>query len=161
VILLVVGTYDRPFPRAVQLASKLTRPDEPLVVQHGHTTPVATVTAQWRQWYSRAELDELMRAARIVVVHGGSGCIVGAQRQGVRPVVVPRLARYGEHVDDHQTQLSKRLEPSQRVVVWHEGESAETVAARHACEVDGGESFFGPGLRPAVWAAARAMTRTR
>ena len=160
-ILVVLGTHDQPFPRAVRLANELTKPGEELVVQHGHTPPLGQLAAQWRQWCSRAELNALMRAARIVVVHGGSGCIVGAQRQGARPVVVPRLARYGEHVDDHQTQLSKRLEATQRVVVWHESEPTEAILARLQREADGGESVYGPNLRPVVWAASRAAVGRR
>jgi UDP-N-acetylglucosamine--N-acetylmuramyl-(pentapeptide) pyrophosphoryl-undecaprenol N-acetylglucosamine transferase len=160
VILVVLGTHGQPFPRAVRLASRLTKPGEELVVQHGYTAPLPELLARWRQWCPRTELDGLIRSARIVVVHGGSGCIVAVQRQGVRPVVVPRLARHGEHVDDHQKQLSRRLEHSGRVVVWHHGESAAAVTARLERRSEH-DPVVGPDLRPAVWAAARAVIRQR
>jgi UDP-N-acetylglucosamine transferase subunit ALG13 len=158
VILVVLGTHGQPFPRAIRLASQLTETGEQIVVQHGHTPQLPELAAEWRQWCPRAELDGLIQRARLVVVHGGSGCIVSAQRHGVRPLVVPRLERYGEHVDDHQAQLSKRLERSRLVVVWHDGESADTVTARLESET-GAEPIVGPDLRPAVWEAARAVAR--
>jgi UDP-N-acetylglucosamine transferase subunit ALG13 len=158
VILVVLGTHGQPFPRAVRLAAQLAGPDEELVVQHGHTPPLPDLAARWLQWCSRAELDTLIRCARIVVVHGGSGCIVHALRHGVRPVVVPRLAGYGEHVDDHQRQLSGRLERSRRVVVWHERETAAAVTVR--LEQAAPDDPIAQGdLRPVVWAAARAVAR--
>jgi UDP-N-acetylglucosamine transferase subunit ALG13 len=158
VILVVLGTHGQPFPRAVRLAAQLTKPDEELVVQHGHTLPLVDLPARWLQWCSRAELDGLLRSARIVVVHGGSGCIVHALRHGVRPVVVPRLGRYGEHVDDHQRQLSGRLESSGRVVVWHERETAAAVTARLE-RVPPDDPVAHRDLRPVVWEAARAVAR--
>jgi UDP-N-acetylglucosamine transferase subunit ALG13 len=112
------------------------------------------------QWCSRAELEDLIRSARIAVVHGGSGCVFGALRQGVRPVVVPRLARHGEHVDDHQLQLSGRLERSRHVVVWHEGETAAEVTARVE-RTASPDALAARDLRPAVWAAARAVAHAQ
>ena len=41
----------------------------------------------------------------MVITHAGTGAIVGALKQGKKVVAVPRLAKYGEHVDDHQIQL--------------------------------------------------------
>ena len=41
----------------------------------------------------------------VVITHGGSGAIIGAVTKGKKVIAIPRLARYGEHVDDHQLQL--------------------------------------------------------
>lgn len=45
----------------------------------------------------------------MLITHGGAGTMVNAVKRGKRVIVVPRLARYGEHVDDHQLELAKRL----------------------------------------------------
>jgi len=127
-------------------------------VQHGHTPPVDDLPAQWIAWRTREELDELIRAARVVVTHGGSGCIMQALRAGSLPVVVPRLARFGEHVDDHQLQLASRLERAGKVVVWRDSDDEDAVAERLKRPAPYDARPPADDLRPAVWAAADALT---
>ena len=47
-----------------------------------------------------------LRECRMVITHGGTGVIIGAVKQGKKVIAVPRLASYGEHVDDHQDRKS-------------------------------------------------------
>ena len=56
------------------------------------------------------EFNKCLDDCDIVVTHGGTGVIVNAVKRGKRVVAVPRLARYGEVVDDHQIQLVKEFE---------------------------------------------------
>jgi len=44
-----------------------------------------------------------------VVGHAGAGFVTSCLREGRRPLVLPRLGRYAEHVDDHQRQLAAKL----------------------------------------------------
>lgn len=53
----------------------------------------------------RQEFAETMDKCKIVITHGGTGVIIGAVKKGKKVIAVPRLAKYGEHVDDHQLQL--------------------------------------------------------
>src|SRR6185436_7016092 len=63
-------------------------------------------------------------------MHAGVGSFVVASRIGHRPVIVPRLRRYGEHVDDHQAQLARALERrSDAIVVWDVAGLADAVRA--------------------------------
>ena len=50
--------------------------------------------------------------ADIVITHGGTGAIVGALKKGKKVIAVPRLAKYGEHVDNHQLQLIEQFRES-------------------------------------------------
>lgn len=52
----------------------------------------------------------MMEKSDIVVTHGGTGAIIGAVKKGKKVIAVPRLARFGEHVDDHQLQLIEQFE---------------------------------------------------
>ncbi len=45
----------------------------------------------------------------VVVTHGGTGAIISAIKAGKKVVAVARLARYGEHVDDHQLQILEQF----------------------------------------------------
>ena len=44
------------------------------------------------------------------ITHGGTGAIIGAVKKGKKVIAVPRRAKYGEHVDDHQLQLIKQFD---------------------------------------------------
>jgi UDP-N-acetylglucosamine--N-acetylmuramyl-(pentapeptide) pyrophosphoryl-undecaprenol N-acetylglucosamine transferase len=41
-----------------------------------------------------------------VISHAGTGSILTALQLGKRPIVVPRRAAHGEHVDGHQDDLA-------------------------------------------------------
>ena len=56
------------------------------------------------------ELRELAVDADVIVCHGGPGTIHDALSAGVRPIVAPRSAADGEHVDDHQQRFADFLE---------------------------------------------------
>lgn len=55
------------------------------------------------------EFSEIMNKCDKVITHGGTGAIIGAVKQGKKVIAVPRLARYGEHVDDHQLQIIEQF----------------------------------------------------
>lgn len=56
------------------------------------------------------EFSNEMEKANIVITHGGTGAIIGAVKKGKKVIAVPRRAKYGEHVDDHQLQLIKQFD---------------------------------------------------
>lgn len=56
------------------------------------------------------ELLERMAAADLVVSHAGVGSALASMRAGKAPLLVPRRADRGEHVDDHQVQIARELE---------------------------------------------------
>ena len=64
---------------------------------------------RFKQFLDRDAFEENIKEADIVITHGGTGAIINAVKQEKKVIAVPRLARYGEHVDDHQTQILKRV----------------------------------------------------
>jgi len=106
-ILVTVGTNEAPFDRLLHVF-EVSPPEEELLVQHGPSSirpPGATCV----DYLPYDELAEAIRRARVVVTHAGVGSIMTALANGNRPVVVPRLRRFGEAVDDHQVELGHRL----------------------------------------------------
>ena len=59
----------------------------------------------FKQFLDREEFVDREAKADIVITHGGTGAIIGAVKKGKKVIAVPRLAKFGEHVDDHQLQL--------------------------------------------------------
>jgi UDP-N-acetylglucosamine transferase subunit ALG13 len=55
------------------------------------------------------EMEDSMRRASAIVTHGGPGSIMLASWLGKTPIVIPRQATLGEHVDNHQVVFTERL----------------------------------------------------
>ena len=64
---------------------------------------------RYKNFLNRDEFAEMQEKADIVITHGGTGAIIGAVKKGRKVIAVPRLAKYGEHVDDHQIQLVEQF----------------------------------------------------
>src|SRR5262249_45028598 len=106
-ILVTTGTNAPAFDRLLRAVGELDV-DEPVVVQHGPSI-VRPPGATCLEYISFDEFIQLVQNARVVVTHAGVGSILVTLMNGKCPVVMPRLARYREHVDDHQLELSRRL----------------------------------------------------
>jgi UDP-N-acetylglucosamine transferase subunit ALG13 len=126
VIYVSVGTHHQAFDRLLGALAPLAEFDE-LVVQHGCGAPPGEAQVAI-PFLSVSEVFNYMKLAQAVVTHAGVGSFLMARRAGHVPVMVPRLRRYGEHVDDHQVELARALEGrGDAVVVWDMALLAEAV----------------------------------
>lgn len=126
-IFVTVGTHQQPFERLIRALDAL--PGEQLVVQYGNAEPPASA-ARAVPFMSFPEMLEAFDAADVVVTHAGVGSILCATNAGHVPIVVPRLKKFGEHVDDHQVHLIRELERDGRVrVVWEMDQLVDVVAS--------------------------------
>lgn len=107
-IFVTVGTNEARFDRLLHAVAALSV-DEELVVQHGHSTPLARPGVELIDFLPFEQLVETVRRARVVVTHAGVGSVMVSLANGRTPVVVPRLKAFGEAVDDHQLQLGRRF----------------------------------------------------
>ena len=55
----------------------------------------------YERFLDRQHFAQIMDQCDSVITHGGTGVIIGAVKKGKKVIAVPRLAKYGEHVDDH------------------------------------------------------------
>jgi exopolysaccharide biosynthesis glucuronosyltransferase PssE len=117
VIFVTVGsnaTYR--FDRLINALDQLCADD--LVVQHG-PAPAPEGVKEAHGWLTFDQVLDFMRQADTVIGHAGAGTILCAANMGHIPVVMPRLKRFGETVDDHQAELAVAFERTGRVtVVW-------------------------------------------
>lgn len=65
---------------------------------------------QFKNFLSHEEFENFEKEATIIISHGGTGALISSLKKGKNVIAVPRLAKYGEHVDDHQLQIVKVLE---------------------------------------------------
>ena len=97
--------------------------NEEVVMQIGHTkyTPQ---NAKYFQFTTAEELKELCQKARVVVTHGAM-TIIDALEQGTPVVAVPRLEKYGEHINDHQLYFVQELERDGKVIAVYNVDKLE------------------------------------
>ena len=106
-ILVTTGTNGAPFDRLLREVDAI-EVREPLVVQYG-PSQIRPRGATCVPYLSYGDLVQHVRRAGAVVTHGGVGSVVVALMNGHRPLVVPRVSRFGEAIDDHQLLFARRL----------------------------------------------------
>ena len=114
VIFVTVGTHQQPFDRLIRALGSL--PPEELVVQHGYAAPPGAARRAV-PFMPFSEMLDHFAEADVVITHGGVGSILCATSAGHVPIVVPRLKRHGEHVDDHQVGFIREMEAAGDIVV--------------------------------------------
>lgn len=126
-ILVTTGSSQAPFDRLLRAFVRVDLEEE-LVVQHG-ASAIRPPQATCVDFVAVQQLAELVDRARVVVAHAGVGSILLCASRGRVPIVVPRLARFGEAVDDHQVFLARRLAVSGSVVATEDADDLPHLVA--------------------------------
>ena len=74
---------------------------QPVLVQHGTTQFECGRTSNFA-FVDQEKFETLLADCFLFITHGGGGSVFAALRHGKKPVVVPRLQKFYEIVDDHQ-----------------------------------------------------------
>lgn len=54
-----------------------------------------------------SEFNLLLKDAEYIICHAGVGTIINCLLNNKKVIVVPRLNKYNEHIDDHQVEITK------------------------------------------------------
>mgnify|MGYP000869040310 CR=1 FL=1 len=102
-VFVTVGTHEQPFDRLMREVERLVETGgiSDVTVQYGYST-VLPKGCRCEAFLPYEEMQRLYTEADVVVCHGGPSTFLEAVAAGKAPVVVPRIERYGEHVNDHQ-----------------------------------------------------------
>jgi UDP-N-acetylglucosamine transferase subunit ALG13 len=111
---------------------------------------------EWHEYLDWHSLSVMMRRADVVITHAGVGSAVMAIRAGKTPVMVPRLARFGEHVDDHQLQLAERFAQRGLALACRPEDDLKALVTRARTRAPSAPAARPAELRSAVVAAASA-----
>lgn len=115
-----VGNATQPFDRLLgAVCAIVAHLPSPVIIQTGSANYVC-IGAVVRKFVAMDEFEGLIDAASLAVMHAGAGSVIHAVRAGKVPVVMPRRAKYGEHIDDHQLEFARQLAQAGLVVVAEE-----------------------------------------
>lgn len=64
---------------------------------------------KYKTFLDRDEFTDIMSKCDKVITHGGTGAIIGAVKKNKKVIAVPRLAKFREHVDNHQLQIIEQF----------------------------------------------------
>jgi UDP-N-acetylglucosamine--N-acetylmuramyl-(pentapeptide) pyrophosphoryl-undecaprenol N-acetylglucosamine transferase len=108
-VVVTVGTIaPYGFRRLLEQLTSILPSDVEVVWQTGETD-VRGLSIDGRPRVPGPELEAAMRDADVVVAHAGTGTALTAFEAGRLPILVPRRAAHGEHVDDHQAATASAL----------------------------------------------------
>ena len=108
-ILVTVGT-DKPFDRMMKVvdrwAAERGRQDVFAQIGEGGWEPRHI---PFVNFFEPVEFKQRFAAANLIIGHAGMGTILSALLHGKPILVMPKLARLGEHRNEHQTATAKRM----------------------------------------------------
>ena len=111
-IFVTLGTQDKPFNRLLEAIDR--------EIDNGNIKGEVVVQAGCTKYESKNmkifdlipmdDFDKLMGECDYLITHGGVGSIVGGLNKNKKVIAVPRLEKYGEHVNDHQLQIIENFD---------------------------------------------------
>lgn len=110
-IFVCVGSRDYQFNRLLKKIDELVESGEikdTVIAQIGQSE-YEPKNYEWHRFLDRDAFKQYQQDATLIISHAGTGALIGALKLEKQVIAVPRLARYGEHIDDHQTQISAVL----------------------------------------------------
>ena len=110
-ILVLLGTQNNDFHRLLEEVKKnieLGNISEEVIVQAGFTK----YNSKYMKIFNmipKDDLENLVNKANLIITHAGIGSIEMSLEKGKKVIAVPRLKKYGEHINDHQQDIEKRF----------------------------------------------------
>lgn len=131
-----MGTEQFPFDRFMKGVDRLKSEGilkEDVFVQLGSCV-FEPEHCSWERFISYGEMAARIKEASLVISHAGAGTTLLCLRLRKRPILVPRMKKFGEHVDDHQVFFAENFEASDRVDAVYEIDELETIVKKRLLE---------------------------
>lgn len=128
-ILVTLGTQDKPFNRLldnIEEQIKKGNIKEQVVVQAGYTK-YQSKNMKIFDLLDREEFQNLISKCDLLITHGGVGSILTGLKNNKKVIVAPRLAKYGEHMNDHQIQIVNNFVKEGYILGYYEDEDLEEI----------------------------------
>lgn len=115
-ILVTLGTQDKPFRRLIEAVEKQVlngNIKEKVFVQAGYTNYTSsTENIKIIDYCSLQEMEKKMQEANIIITHGGVASIITGIKKEKKVIAAARKMEFGEHVNNHQEQIIENFAQS-------------------------------------------------
>lgn len=121
-VFVSIGTQKQQFTRIFQMVeNSIELKNDEIVAQTGNTK-FKSKRIKMLPSIDNNKFNEYIKKADFVICHGGVGTIFNALENNKRILVVPRLCKYEEHINDHQLEVACELEKDGYLIVYNDGE---------------------------------------
>lgn len=110
-IFVPLGTQAMDFSRCLKMLDEMIvhyHIREQVIVQMGNST-YKSKNFEVLPFVPEETFKGYIENASVVISHAGSGALFGAIKKGKKIIAVARLKQYHEMIDDHQTELTRKL----------------------------------------------------
>jgi UDP-N-acetylglucosamine transferase subunit ALG13 len=126
-VFATIGTQKQRFDRFLDiiLKSKELQNENIVAQMGGNNYDKINDRIEIKSFISSDEFEKYMNESDFVICHGGVGTIFTALEKGKKVIVIPRLKKYGEHINDHQVDICKQLQDEGYIVYLSDGEDID------------------------------------
>lgn len=132
-IFVTLGTQDKEFKRLVDIIYKYlenSNSDEKIIIQYGNTKYdydefKAFKNVKCFDFISPDDFEKYLNEADFVITHAGVGTIINGLNHNKKLIVVPRLKKYKEHVNDHQLQITENFAHEGYIIEYKEDDDLQ------------------------------------
>ena len=106
-ILVTLRTQDKQFVRLLEAIQKQIdngKIKDKVIVQAGYTE-FKSSQMEIHKLLPMNEFNKLIKDCDLLITHGGEGCIITGLKENKKVIAAARLRKFGEHTNDHQTQI--------------------------------------------------------
>lgn len=110
-IYITLGTQGKDFSRCLKMVEQLMverKINDEIIAQVG-STEYRPKGVKCFEFVDEEAYQRYVQAADLIITHAGSGALFSSINKGKKIIAVARLSKYKEMIDDHQTELVRKL----------------------------------------------------
>ncbi len=131
-VFVTLGTQDKVFTRLLKNIDK--------EIDNGNIKGEVIVQAGFTKYESKnmkvfdllpkEDFDKYIKECDLLITHGGVGSILTGLKNNKKVIASPRLAKYNEHMNDHQKQIIDRFSEAGYILSYNEEDNLSDVLAK-------------------------------
>ena len=128
-IFVVLGTWGMSFSRPLIEIERLIKNGiikENVIVQAG-ATKFKSDMMEVVDFFSKEKFDSYYKEASFIISQSGEGSIMNGLKYDKKVIVIARLIKYGEHIDNHQLDILNTFTSKGYILPWKDNETLEQV----------------------------------
>ena len=124
-IFVTLGTQDKSFKRLLEVIDKEIQQGcikDKVIVQSGFTK-YNSKNMEIFDLLDKEDFDKYIKECDLLITHGGVGAILTGLKNNKKVIACPRLAKYKEHMNNHQVQIIKRFSDAGYILPYYENDN--------------------------------------